>query len=424
MTLQLLGLNHKTAPVEIRERLAIPPAQLAAATRALATHNGIEEALVLSTCNRVEFLACTANGRADLHSFLAAYFQVDVSSLVEHSYEHIDRDAVSHLFRVASSLDSQVVGEAQILGQVKQSYAVARQVGAVSTGLDALLSRTFSVARRIRRETHIGSSAVSIASVAVDLASKIFGSLKGSTVLLVGAGKMSELAARHFIAAGAGQIIVANRTLERATVLAATFGGEAVALERVNDIADRADIVLTSTGSSQPIFRKEHGELFLHRRRNRPMFFIDIAVPRDVAPEMNQVDGAFVYDIDDLQNVISKHAAGRRREAERAEQIVASEVDRFFERMGAREAVPAIVTLQQRFEVVRQAELSRFRGKLGPLTAQQEQALEALTRGIVNKLLHPPMTALKDSVREAGETIELTDALRRLFSLDAPEDDE
>ena len=297
-----------------------------------------------------------------------------------------------------------VVGEPQILGQVKEAYTIARDAGAVSTHLEALLQRTFTVAKKIRTETQIGSSSVSIASVAVDLARKIFGSLQGKTVLLVGAGKMSELAARHLIQQGASSILVANRTQSRAEKIAATFSSASVLtavipFEALYEQADRADIVITSTGAPQKIFGRSHGQHFLQRRRNRPMFFIDIAVPRDVDPRMNKVEGCFVYDIDDLQQVAAANLADRSREAAAAETIVSREVDKYQERLQSRDAVPAIKALQQQAEELRQAELARSQSKLADLTPQQREAVEALTRSLTAKLLHPQLTALRESTR-------------------------
>jgi glutamyl-tRNA reductase len=400
-TLVLLGINHNTAPIEVRERLAIPAERLAEATRTLLHQPGIREGLILSTCNRVEILTLQEeNTTSDLPRFLHEYFSVQPATLQPHLYEHRDREAVRHLFRVASSLDSMVVGEPQILGQVKESYTIAREVGAVSTHLESLLQRTFTVAKKIRTETQIGSNSVSIASVAVDLARKIFGSLQGKTVLLVGAGKMSELAARHLIQHGAGSILVSNRTESRAEKIAAEFLHATVTtgvipFERLYEQADRADIVITSTGSPQKIFGRSHGEHFLERRRNRPMFFIDIAVPRDVDPLMNEVEGCFVYDIDDLQQVATSNQANRSREAEAAESIVSREVDKYQQRLQSRDSVPAIVALQQSAEAIREAELSRASKRLADLTPTQREAVESLTRSLTAKLLHPQLTALR-----------------------------
>jgi len=416
MNLQLIGVNHKTAPVEVRERLAISESRLPEAVRRFAAHPGIDEGMILCTCNRVELVAQTKNGSADLRGFLRQYFQLDPGLLEPHLYEYREKDAVRHLFRVTASLDSMIVGEPQILGQVKEAYATARAVGAVRSELDQLLTRAFAVAKRVRTETAVGSSAVSVASVAVELARKIFGSLNGKYVYLVGAGKMSELAARHLMAHGAAAIFVANRTYERAQRLAAKFEGQAIRFEELYNTCDRADIVITSTGAPHAIFRREHGELFLSRRKNRPMFFIDIAVPRDVDAGMNKLDGIFVYDIDDLQQAVSSHVADRQKEAERAEAIITIEVDRFQSRLQTLDVVPTIVSLQDHLETIRQAEIDRVRGRLGQLSPEQEMAVETLTRGIVNKIMHTPISTLKTAARESQATT-VIDLVRRLFNL-------
>ncbi len=416
MSFRLIGVNHHSAPVEVRERLAIPESRLAEALRHLVQHPGVDEGLILSTCNRVELLARTRNGTADLRGFLRDYFRLEPAEFEPHLYDYSEAEAIRHLFRVTSSLDSMVVGEAQILGQVKEAYATARAVGAVHSQLDLLLTRAFAVAKRVRTETAVGSSAVSVASVAVELAKKIFGSLQGKHVYLVGAGKMSELAARHLQAHGAASIFVANRTYERAEQLAAKFNGEAIHFSELYNTCDRADIVITSTGAPVAIFRREHGELFLSRRKNRPMFFIDIAVPRDVDPEMNKLDGIFVYDIDDLQQAVTVHVTDRKKEAERAEEIITSEVERFRARLLTLEVVPTIVSLQDHIETIRQAEIDRVRGRLGSLSPDQELAIEALTRGIVNKIMHTPISTLKTAAR-AAEATTVIDVVRRLFNL-------
>ncbi len=416
MNFLLIGVNHKSAPVEVRERFAIPESRLPEATKSLAEFPGIDEAMILSTCNRVELVACSKNGSADLRGFFSKFFNVDASKCSDFLYEHRERDAVRHLFRVAASLDSMIVGEPQILGQVKEAYAVARAVGAVHSHLDALLTRSFAVAKRVRSETAVGSSAVSVASVAVELAKKIFGSLHGKTVYLVGAGKMSELAARHLLAHGAAQILVANRTYDRAAQLAAKFNGLAIPFEELYDTVDRADIVITSTGAPHALFRREHGEAFLARRKNRPMFFIDIAVPRDVDALMNKLDGIFVYDIDDLQSAVTAHVSDRQKEAHRAESIIEAEVERFQARLRTLDVVPTIVSLQEQLETIRQAEIDRVRGRLGDLSPDQELAVEAMTRGIINKIMHAPMRTLKTAATDPESTT-IIDIVRRLFNL-------
>jgi glutamyl-tRNA reductase len=416
MRFQLIGVNHKTAPLEIRERLAISESRLPEVCRELVAYPGIKEGMVLSTCNRVEIVTHTMNGHADLRGFLHEHFHLKPGELDPHLYEFGEKDAVRHLFRVASSLDSMVVGEAQILGQVKEAYATARAVGAVHGLLDQLFTRAFAVAKRVRSETEVGSSSVSIASVAVELAKKIFGNLEGKNVFIVGAGKMSELAARHLLAHGCASIFVANRTFDRAVGLAERFHGKAIHFDDLYAHCDRADIVITSTGAPHAIFRREHGEQFLARRKNRPMFFIDIAVPRDVSTDIAKLDGIFVYDLDDLQQAVTSHVADRTQEAERAEAIIASEVEKFEARAHTLDVVPTIVSLQDHLETIRQAEIDRLRGRLGRLTAEQELAIDALTRGIINKVMHTPITTLKTAARESEATT-IVEVVKRLFNL-------
>ena len=417
MTLALIGVNHKTAPIELRERVAISREELPETTRALAAVPGVLECMIVSTCNRVELLAAVDSPDADLAGFLHRQFGLDPALLRPHLYAQYDRNAVRHLFRVAASLDSMVVGEPQILGQVKEAFAVARAAGTVAGQLEHLLQSAFAAAKKVRSETGIGSNSVSIASVAVDMARKIFGSLAGRTVFLVGAGKMSELAARHLVQQGAGAILVTNRTQERARRMADEFQGRVIPFEKLYEAASEADIVIGSTGAPHPIFRREHGQAFLHRRRNRPMFFIDIAVPRDVDPAMGKLEGIFVYDIDDLQAVAASHMAERSREAGDAETLIAAEVERFHQRQRTVNAAPAIVALQRQAEEIRQSELKRAQPRLGSLSAEQVAAVEALTRGLVNKFLHPPMQALKQAARENDST--RLDALCETWSVTA-----
>ncbi len=400
MKIMLWGINHKTAPVEIRERLAIASDALPEVTRQLLSAPGMQECMVLSTCNRVEFVTLHEEQEPNLLQFLEDHFAVDARTLHPHMYTYRERDAVQHLFRVTSSLDSMIVGEPQILGQVKESFAVAQSVGAVRSSLDKLLRMALVVAKKIRTETQIGSSSVSIASTAVELAKRIFGSLEGKQVLLVGAGKMSELAARHLLQNGAAPILVANRTFERAVNLAQRYGGHPVRFEDLYAHADKADIIITSTGSSEPIFRREQAQKMLQKRRGRPIFFVDIAVPRDVDPGVNRLDGVFLYDIDDLQSVAASHLATRGKEAEKAERIIQLEVDRFQLSLRTLDVVPAIVEMQKNFENTRQGETRRMQSKLQSLTPEQKTAVEALTRGLMNKYLHQTVHALKSAARE------------------------
>lgn len=417
MKIILWGLNHKTAPVEVRERLAVAPDTLAEFTRHLLSAPGTQECLVLSTCNRVEFVTCHEDSEPDLLAFLEQHFDVQAGALRPHMYLYREREAVKHLFRVAASLDSMVVGEPQILGQVKESYAVAKSVGAVQGSLDKLLRMALVVAKKVRTETQIGSSSVSIASTAVELAKRIFGSLEGRQVLLVGAGKMSELAARHLLQHGAAPILVANRTFDRAVNVARRYNGHPIRFEDLHAHADKADIIITSTGAPEPIFRREHAQKMLHRRRNQPIFFVDIAVPRDVDPSVNKLDGVFLYDIDDLQSVAASNLATRSKEAEKAERIVAEEVDRFLQSLRTLDVVPAIVEMQRTFENTRQAETRRMQAKLQSLSSEQKNAVEALTRGLMNKYLHQTVHAIKAAARE-GDTAAIK-AICDMFDVDS-----
>jgi glutamyl-tRNA reductase len=376
----------------------------------------------VSTCNRVEILAAVEGPEVELSGFLQQYFGLAPELLRPHLYEHRDRDAVRHLFRVAASLDSMVVGEPQILGQVKEAFAVAKAAGTVGGQLEHLLQGAFAAAKKVRSETEIGANSVSIASVAVELARKIFGSLQGRTVFLVGAGKICELSARHLMQQGAGKILVANRTLENAQRMAEPIHGQVVPFAQLYEAVSEADIVLTSTSAPHVIFGREHGQAFLHRRRNRPMFFIDLAVPRDVDPDMGKLEGIFVYDIDDLQAVAAAHMAERSREATDAEALIAGEVERFQQRQRTVNAAPAIVALQHQAEEIRQMELRRAQAHLGLLSAEQLAAVEALTRGLMNKFLHPPMQALKQAARE-NDSVRM-DALCETWALPAAADRE
>ena len=431
--LLLLGVNHTTAPVEVRERLAIPSDRLADATRTLAHQPGIREALILSTCNRVELLtvhesngthaATSPNGAAapgtEMLRFLQDYLDVRVTDIQPHVYEYRERDAIRHLFRVASSLDSMVIGEPQILGQVKQSWSVAREVGAIksteatsSTGafssvLDPLLQRAFSVAKRVRTETQIGSTTVSIASVASELARKIFGSLAGKTVLIVGAGKMSDLTARHLIQQGATTLLVSNRTEAGAEAIAESLRTPAITtgvipFGQLHEQSFRADIIITGTGSANHVFLPEQARALLQRRRNRPVFFIDIAVPRDVDPAVNSVEGCFVYDIDDLQQVAAQNQSARSREAEAAESIVSKEVARYSERLAQAPATESIKQLLLEAETTRIAELARLTANQ-TLTPDQYAAIDRLTKSLTAKLLHPQIAALRDATSPDAE---------------------
>ena len=417
MQLSLVGLSHHTAPIEVRERLHFPEKDLPAALHALVERDAVEEAIILSTCNRVEILARLADdadARSLLGDFLSRQRRVPRDLLDKHLYHHSQREAVRHIFRVAASLDSMIVGEPQVLGQVKAAYATGRAVGTVGGILDAVLAHAFATAKKVRTETGVAASAVSVSYAAVELARKIFGSLEGKTVFLIGAGKMSELAARHLRRSGARAIFVANRTLARAEELAKELGGETVRFDELLSFISRADIVISSTGAPVYIIKKEHGARFLAERRNRPMFFIDIAVPRDIDPALNKLNNIFLYDIDDLQQVVEANLRQRRREALRAEEIVEREVDRLLGRLKRLEVAPTIAALQKHLHGLRQQELERAR--LRDLSPEQRTAVEEMTRRLINKILHGPIAELKRLPQEPNG-LKLTEFARRLFRL-------
>jgi glutamyl-tRNA reductase len=417
--LVLTGLSHHTAPVEVRERVAFEEKTLPEALDRLAKRPGMIEGMILSTCNRVE-VAVTSDGNGDVResveNFLAEARSVEPSWVSPYLYHYNDQDAIRHMFRVAASLDSMVVGEPQILGQLKSAYSLAKERGTLSGFLDQVVTRAFNVAKRVRTETEIGSSAVSVSYAAVELARDIFGSLKGKHVLLVGAGKMAESAARHLRRAGAEEIYVTNRTRSRADLLAEEFGGQAIDYEGFYALLPEIDIVIASSGAPHYILTTGTMREAMARRRNRPMFLIDIAVPRNIEPAVNEMEGVFLYDIDDLGRVVQSNLATRRNVAEQAEEIINEEVQRMLLRLKTREVAPTIVDLQEHLEQVRAGEIERLRAKLGALTSQQEEAIEAITRGIVNKIAHTPITELRRKADDP-EGIALMSTIRKLFRL-------
>lgn len=419
MKLLVTGVSHKTAPVEVRERLAFREESLPAALADLKSRDGVTEAMILSTCNRVEIML-TTDDAVDPHSvieaFLAERKSIDASSLAAHLYHHEGKDAIHHLFRVAASLDSMVIGEPQILGQLKTAYAHAKDCGALTGWMDGLLTRAFSVAKRVRSETGIGQMAVSISYAAVELARKIFGSLSNRTIMIVGAGKMSELAARHLRRSGASHVFVTNRTHERAVEMATLFQGTPVEYTRFVSMLPEVDIVITSSGAPHYILHKDDMQRVRAARRNKPMFLIDIAVPRNIEPTVNDLDNVFLYDIDDLQEVVNANLRERMKEADHAESLVAEEVDRMLARMKVAEVTPLIVGLQEQLEQIRTAEMDKVRRKFGPFTPEQEAAMEALTRGLINKIAHGPICELRNHAGHP-EGAHVVAAIRKAFHL-------
>ncbi len=423
MKLALAGINHRTAPVQVREKLALRPEDVPAALLDLQAC-GAKEVLVLSTCNRVEVAATLADGLTGeqlLEGLAANRHDLSLEAARPHFYFYEGAEAIRHLFRVASSLDSMIVGEPQILGQLKQAYHQAREQGTVGTVLDAVLTRAFTVAKRIRTETDIGQNAVSVSYAAVELAKEIFGSLNGKRVLIIGAGKMSEGAARHLLRAGAAEILVTNRTPQRAQQMAEAFRGDVVPYETFPQCLPEVDIVIASSGAPYYVITGELMQGVIEQRRNRPMFLIDIAVPRNIDPAVNAIEHAFLYDIDDLQRLAERNLQTRREVAQQAENIVTEEVARLEARLRTRDVTPTILSLQEQLEAIRQEVLLRYRGRLGALTAEQEEAIEGLTRGIVNKIAHGPISEIRrHAAAQAPESApqgEVLSAVRRMFGL-------
>ncbi|HET8648159.1 MAG TPA: glutamyl-tRNA reductase [Vicinamibacteria bacterium] len=416
--LHIVGLSHRTAPLEVREALAFAKDALGTALQAVRELSGAAEAMILSTCNRVEVYARSERPDAAeaLLGFLCGFHGRDASALGEHLYHLSEAVAVLHAFRVAASLDSMVIGEPQILGQVREAYLRAEQAGTLGPTLGALRNRTIAAARRARAETGIGAGAVSVSFVAVELARKIFGQLDGRNVLLVGAGKMSELAARHLVSGGALATVVASRTMERAAELAAALGGHAVPIERLREALAMADIVISGTGAPGLVVSREDVEVARAARRARPLFLIDIAVPRDIDPSAGRLEGVFLYDLDDLRSVSEANLRQRRKQAAAAEALIEKEAREFVDWEKSLEVVPLLVELRSRADNIRRSELAKVRARLGALSPEQEEALEAATSAIVNKLLHPPTVHLKEATRngQAGEQLSL---IRKLLGL-------
>lgn len=419
MNIIVVGLSHKTAPVEIRERVAFSPTAMEDPLRQVLDLPEIVEALIVSTCNRVEIYATSRDadaGIASLRRFLARFHNLSYEELQTHLYDLQGQDAIRHVFRVSSSLDSMVIGEPQILGQIKTSYGYASEFKTVGLILNRFLHKAFSVAKRVRTETQIAGNAVSVSFAAVELARKIFGTLDNKTVLLIGAGEMCELAARHFLNNGVSRVLVTNRTFARAEKLAAEFGGSPIPFETFTDQLHQADIVLTSTGAPNFILDRSQVEKVLKLRKNKPMFFIDIAVPRDIDPAVNSVSNVYLYDVDDLQGVVQANLKERHKEAKKAEAIVDQEIGQFHNWLATLEVKPTIVSLRQKFEEIRQGEVEKTLRNLKNLDKKEEQAIHALTSAIINKILHPPISVLKDSKNGSGDSY--VDAIRTLFELE------
>jgi glutamyl-tRNA reductase len=418
-TVFVAGLSHRTAPIDVREQLALEEEKLREVLADVVGRGVCSELMILSTCNRVEvYGVAEVPGEARSATFrrMGAQRGIDFQVLEPLLYTKTGPDAVLHAFRVAASLDSMVLGEPQILGQVKDAFALAQSCRVVGPTLHALMSQAFAVAKRVRTDTEIGRFAVSVSFAAVELARKIFGSLEGKAVLLIGAGEMGELAARHLQDQGTLPVYVANRTLSRAQDLARDLAGTAVRYEDFPTVMAEVDIVITSTAAPEPIIHVADVERVLQSRRSRPLFFVDIAVPRNVEAAVNDLDNAYRYDVDDLRSVVESNMRERQREAHRGEALVEREVAKFADRLKDLEVVPTIVSLREKLEEIRRGEVARALGRLAGADEATKQALEALSQAIVNKVLHAPTVKLRDSSR-AGHGRRWIEVISEVFGL-------
>jgi len=417
--LLIVGINHRTASVEVRERLSVSDAKLPEIVRSLAQLPGIEGASVLSTCNRVETIVSADSEDAveSIVDWMSELAGANRSELEKHLYLLRHGDVVRHLFRVASGLDSMIVGEPQIAGQVKSAFHVSQELGALDSLLQQVFEHTMRVAKKVRTETGIGEYAVSVPYAAVELARKIFGNLAGLRVLLLGAGEMGELTAEHLAAQDVKPIFVANKTFDRAAELARRFHGEAVHFDGFEEHMAQSDIVIVSTAAPHYLIEPVHIERALESRKSRNLFLIDLSVPRNIDPAVARMDGAYLYNVDDLQSVADSNRELRQMRAGDAEEIISREVDAFRRRLVAHDAVPTIVELQQRLEAIRAAELEKCLRKVGPITAEQRSAIEQLTTQMINKILHYPILQLKESADEPQERESLRRTIRKIFGI-------
>jgi glutamyl-tRNA reductase len=420
MHLLLVGISHRTAPVELRERVDFQARGIERAVQALSSRATVREAVVLSTCNRAEmYAACddAAEAEGDLVNFVGEFHGVEHVEFAPHVYSLVDIDVARHLFRVAAGLDSLVVGEPQILGQVKEAYVKAGELGAVGPALNRLFHASFAVGKRVRSETALGSGAVSVSNAAVSLARKIFGDLAGRTVLVIGAGEMGKLTVQHMRTHGVRHVTIVSRTTARAVRAAEEIGGATAApWEELDSRLGACDIVITATGAASPVLTKGRVEAVMRHRRNRPLFIIDIAVPRDVEPAAGQIEQVFLYNIDDLEATVRENLARRAGEATRAEAIVSEEAEKFGVWLRARDAIPTVVALRQRFETIRRSELERLEFKMSALPPEARARVDEITHLIIEKILLTPTEQLKS----AGdpETIgAYREVLTRLFAL-------
>lgn len=424
MNIIVVGLNHKTAPIEVREKFAFDGDKLGDAINLLKTSKITSENVILSTCNRVEMYAGVKDiesGVENIKNFLSDFHSVPREALDKSLYIYHGREAVRHVFRVASGLDSKVLGEPQILGQMKEAYDFALKFKSTGILLNKLMKKTFSVAKRTRTETGIGKGAVNISYAAVELAKKILDDLTKNSVMLIGAGEMAELAAKHLINNGVKDVIVTNRTLEKAEELAGDFNGRTVKFEDFIQELKYTDIVICSTGAPNYILMKEEMNQTMKKRKQKPVFIIDISVPRNIDPEIDKLDNVYLFNTDHLEDIVDENADERKREAEKAEHIVNEEIDSLLKWQSSLDSVPTIKALREKAESIKKGELEKALKKLGPLGEEQTNIIEHLAGSIVNKLIHRPTSVLK-SAEEDKEL--MVDAVRRLFGLEGEEDDE
>jgi len=418
MTLLAFGINHTTAPLALRERVAFAPESLERALREACEHAHLAEVAILSTCNRTEIYAASEADASALQAWLVAHTSISAEDLSKSYYCYADQDAVRHMMKVAGGLDSLVLGEPQILGQMKSAFAVAREAGTLGGELHATFQQVFSIAKRVRTETAIGENPVSVAYAAVSLAQQIFSNLKQDTALLIGAGETIELVARHLAEQGINHIIVANRTLDRAQRLAREFNGEAILLADIPEFLHRADIVISSTASQLPLLGKGAVESALKKRKHKPMFMLDIAVPRDIEEQVGELDDVYLYTVDDLHAVIDENKKSRVAAADQAEEIINEGVEHFIRQQRALNAVDTVKALRQKAEQLRDAELQKALRSL-QAGASAEQALQQFARNLTNKLIHAPTTVLKEA--SANNRHDVLQAAQELFEISVNE---
>lgn len=418
----LTGINHKSAPVELRECIALTDNETTAALEHFRSHSGISELVVVSTCNRVELLMAANDTDAATraaHQYLVETKQIPSDQLEKATYTHVGDDAVRHLFRVAASLDSMMVGEPQILGQVKQAYLTATEQKTSGVLLNRLLHRAFFVAKRVRTETGIGDHAVSISYAAVELGRKIFGDLTGRQVLMIGAGEMAELAVEHLNQHQVGTVYVANRTFKNGLRLAKTFNGQAIYFDEIENYLSKVDVIIGSAGASGFLVNPKQIKRIMKQRRHRPLFFIDIAVPRNIDPAINRLENAYVYDIDDLTAVVDENMADRQKEAIKGERIVEESVIHFRQWYESLSVVPTIVALRQKVEKIVDQEIERTVNGLEGQSVIDREVFDRMKMALTKKMLHDPTLFLKSDGCRADRT-HYVDLIRRLFKLDIP----